>query len=113
MLIAPLKPGDGVVFDAAGWRSPQETEEGGRIFEVRPAGHGKLELLFGNGAVKFGRIRAGDLIWRTSDPEIDRVVRPYLEAATPLHKQPLRIEVHARVGERLRVTCRLMTDAGS
>ena len=30
----PLKPGDGVVFDAADWRSPEEREEGGRIFEI-------------------------------------------------------------------------------
>ena len=35
--VAPLKPGDGVVFDAADWRSPQEPEEGGRIFEVQRA----------------------------------------------------------------------------
>ncbi len=28
--LAPLKPGDGIVFDAADWRSPQEPEEGGR-----------------------------------------------------------------------------------
>jgi putative protease len=31
---APLKPGDGVVFDAADWRSPEEREEGGRIYHV-------------------------------------------------------------------------------
>jgi hypothetical protein len=33
--IAPLKPGDGVVFDAADWRSPEEPEEGGRVFAAR------------------------------------------------------------------------------
>ena len=32
--ISPLKPGDGIVFDAADWRSPEEREEGGRVFEV-------------------------------------------------------------------------------
>ena len=32
--IAPLKAGDGVVFDAADWRSPEEPEEGGRVYEV-------------------------------------------------------------------------------
>ena len=31
--LAPLKPGDGLVFDAADWRSPQEPEEGGRVYE--------------------------------------------------------------------------------
>ena len=32
--IAPLKQGDGVVFDAADWRSPGEPEEGGRVYET-------------------------------------------------------------------------------
>src|SRR6185437_10932387 len=32
--LAPLKPGDGVVFDAADWRSPEEREEGGRVFQA-------------------------------------------------------------------------------
>src|SRR3984885_14836111 len=30
--IAPLKAGDGIVFDAADWRSPEENEEGGRVY---------------------------------------------------------------------------------
>ena len=32
--VTPLKPGDGIVFDAADWRSPQEREEGGRVYQV-------------------------------------------------------------------------------
>ena len=101
--ISRLKPGDGVVFDAAAWRSPQEAEEGGRLFEVVAKPDGKLELWFANGALKFGRIRVGDLVWRTSDPDIDRIARPYLDASTPVHKQTLRVEARAHVGERLRL----------
>jgi putative protease len=101
--ISRLKPGDGVVFDAASWRSPQEPEEGGRLFEVLVRPNGKLELRFGNGAVKFSRIRVGDLVWRTSDADIDRLVRPYLDAVTPVHKQPVQVAVSAKVGERLRL----------
>jgi len=56
--LAPLKPGDGVVFDAADWRSPQEHEEGGRVFEVAVR-EGGLELRFGNGAIDASRIRRG------------------------------------------------------
>jgi len=81
--IAPLKPGDGVVFDAANWRSPEEPEEGGRIFQVS-ALQGKCELRFGNGVLNASRIRRGDLVWRTHDPTLDKVVKPYLEAATPV-----------------------------
>ena len=57
--IAPLKAGDGVVFDAADWRSPQEDEEGGRVYHAAPQLDGTLELSFANNAVNFRRIRAG------------------------------------------------------
>src|ERR1019366_1025919 len=74
--LAPLKPGDGVVFDAADWRSPQEPEEGGRVYQAA-ARDGMLELRFGNGVVNTRRIRAGDLVWRTHDPNVDKAARPY------------------------------------
>ncbi len=99
--IAPLKAGDGVVFDAADWRSPGEPEEGGRIFEALPQLDGTLELRFGNGAVRFPRIRKGDLVWRTSDPEMERIARPYTQATVPVHKQPVKVRVHASAGAKL------------
>jgi putative protease len=95
--IAPLKPGDGVVFDAADWRTPEEPEEGGRIFEIENG-----ELRFGNGAIHGERIRRGDLVWRTHDPDVDRAARIYTEATTPLRKQAVMVRVVAREGERLR-----------
>jgi putative protease len=98
--VSPLKPGDGMVFDAADWRSPEEPEEGGRIFQVLPRGD-KLELRFGNGVLNPGRIRRGDWIWRTHDPEVDKAARAYLEPAAPVHKQPVWVKVVARAGEPL------------
>ena len=95
--VAPLKPGDGVVFDAADWRSPEEPEEGGRIFEIENG-----ELRFGNGVVHGDRIRRGDLVWRTHDPDVDKAARVYTEAAAPLRKQSVKLRVEAREGERLR-----------
>jgi putative protease len=99
--LAPLKPGDGVVFDAADWRSPQEPEEGGRLYEVRPRDNGKLELRFANRALDFTRIRPGDWLWRTSDPDIAKAARPYLEAVKPLRKQPVNVRVTAHEGQPL------------
>jgi putative protease len=93
--MAPLKAGDGVVFDAADWRSPQEDEEGGRVYQVTPQLDGMLELSFANNAVNFRRIRAGDLVWRTHDPELDRAVRPFLDPVAPAAKQPLTVHVTA------------------
>jgi U32 family peptidase len=101
--LAPLKPGDGLVFDAAAWRSPQELEEGGRLYEIQAQLNGTVELRFGNGAVNFSRIRAGDLVWRSHDPDLDRLVRPYIEPAAPVHKQPLAVAVSAHEGSPLRI----------
>ena len=99
--VAPLKPGDGIVFDAADWRSPQEREEGGRVYQVTPARSGELEVQFGNGAINFFRVRPGDLVWRTNDPALDKVVRTYTGAPAPVHKQPLRVHATAHEGEPL------------
>lgn len=99
--IAPLKAGDGIVFDAANWRSPEAPEEGGHIYHVKPRQKGTLALEFGNGAINFTRIRPGDLIWRTHDPALDKAARPYTHATTPVHKQPLRLQVTAQEGAPL------------
>jgi U32 family peptidase len=109
--IAPLKAGDGVVFDAADWRSPQEDEEGGRVYHVAPQLDGTLGLSFANNAVNSRRIRAGDLVWRTQDPELDRAARPFLDPAAPVSKQPLR--VHVRAGENQPLHTHWMLPSGA
>ncbi len=99
--IAPLKPGDGVVFDAADWRSPGEAEEGGRVYEALPGLDGTLALKFANGAIQFDRIRTGDRVWRTADPDLARVAKPFLEAVSPVARQKVRVHVTAREGSAL------------
>ncbi len=93
--LAPLKAGDGLVFDAADWRSPEEREEGGRVYQATPRPTG-LELRFANGAINFGRIRPGDLVWRTHDPDLDQLPR------ASAVRQPVRVDVIAREGGPLR-----------
>jgi putative protease len=109
---SPLKPGDGVVFDAASWRSPSEPEEGGRIYHVVEA-EGGIELTFANGSLNPRRIRNGDLVWRTDDPEIDRAARPFTEAASPLRKQPVHVHVVARESTPLRTVWSLSGKPGT
>jgi U32 family peptidase len=99
--IAPLKPGDGVVFDAADWRSPGEPEEGGRVYEILPGLDGTLLVKFGNGAIQFNRVRAGDRVWRTADPDLARVAKPFLEATSPVARQSVRVHVTAAEGAEL------------
>jgi putative protease len=98
---APLKAGDGVVFVAAGWRSPEAPEEGGRLYRVAELRGGQLELGFGNRAVNTTRIKAGDLLWRTHDPGLEKLARPFTQTTTPVHKQPVNLRVVAHVGAPL------------
>jgi putative protease len=106
-----LKPGDGVVFDAALWRDPAEAEEGGRVYEVLDMGQSGVELRFANGAIKPARIRAGDLIWRTHDPDLDRLVKPYVDPPAPVAKQPVRVRAVLREGEPALLEWSLVKDS--
>jgi putative protease len=96
-LAVPCKPGDGLVFDAADWRSPQEREEGGNVYSVSDRG----ELRFANGSIDFNRIRPGDLVWRTHDAEVDKAAKPYTQGSY-VRKQRVDVTAVARVGAPLR-----------
>jgi putative protease len=97
---APLKAGDGVVFDAADWRSPEIAEEGGHLYAVNAVGK-RLELRFGNRAIQFDRIRPGDWVWRTHDVSVDKAAKPFTQANVPVHKQPIKVHVLAKEGQPL------------
>jgi putative protease len=132
-LTGPLKPGDGVVFDAG---RPDEREEGGRVYEIRsprsevrsgqrfagasipgperapgapePAGFAGREVIltFGNGEVDFRRVRPGDRVWKTSDPALTRELRQTFEGERARFQRPLDLEVQGRAGEPLTVIAR-------
>jgi putative protease len=93
-LQAPLRPGDGVVFDAG---HPDEDEEGGRVYTVENSG-GETWVGFGHGDVDFSRVHAGDKLWKTSDPELDRRLRQSFEGDKPQFRRPISLEVHGRAG---------------
>jgi putative protease len=107
-LAAPVKLGDGVVFDAG---RPDEKEEGGRIYEIREPrfkipGQQLTELRFGYGDVDFLRIHVGDKIWKTNDPELDRRLRQSFAGDKPRFQRPIEIEVHGCVGKPLTLIAR-------
>jgi U32 family peptidase len=113
-LEGPLKPGDGVVFDAG---KPEENEEGGRVYEVRKVGRdvpiapkARLateskpylnELRFGHDDIDFSQVHVGDKLWKTSDPELGRRLRQSFEGAAPKFQRPIEIQVHGVAGKPL------------
>jgi len=102
-LAAPLKPGDGIVFDAG---KPETTEEGGRVYEVRKKGGQRVEIHFGHGDVDWSRVHAGDKLWKTSDPELDRQLRQTFEGEAPKFQRPIEMEAHGLAGKPLTLIAR-------
>ena len=99
-LEAPLKPGDGVVFDDG---KPAEREEGGRVYQVEPHGTGETTLRFGRGDIDWRRVRPGQLVWKTNDPALDRELRATFAGEKIRFQRPLALEVHGRAGQPLTV----------
>jgi putative protease len=114
LLEGPLKPGDGVVFDAG---KPEEKEEGGRVYEIsngragvneptKRNGHKSVVLSFGRGDIDWRRVHVGDKLWKTSDPELERRLRQSFEGERPRFHRPITGEVHGSAGQPLTLILR-------
>jgi putative protease len=101
-LKGPLKPGDGVVFDAG---HSDEQEEGGRIYDVTPRGRETL-LGFGHGDIDFTRVHVGDKLWKTSDPVLDRRLRQSFAGENPQFRRAISLEVHGGAGQPMTLIAR-------
>jgi len=107
-LEGPLKPGDGVVFDAG---QPQEKEEGGRVYQIKEKSERgcpgpSVLVCFGRGDIDFGRVHPGDKVWKTSDSELERRLRQSFEGNTPRFQRPIQIEAHGVAGAPLTLIAR-------
>jgi putative protease len=107
-LEAPLKLGDGIVFDAG---RPDEKEEGGRIYGIKTSkqkiGNAEASILeFGYGNIDFARVKVGDKIWKTNDPELDKKLRQSFAGDAPRFQRPVEIEVHGFAGKPLTLIAR-------
>ena len=115
-LAAPVKPGDGLVFD--GDDSAGVPEQGGRVYEVErpgggPASEGGLSagpalLSFGRRDLDTSRLRDGQRVWKTDDPELTRRLRKTFEG-TPHRRVRLDVEARAVAGEPLSLVGRTET----
>ncbi|MNO30679.1 putative protease YhbU precursor [compost metagenome] len=104
---APLKRGDGIVFDAG---DPTKKEEGGRVYDLRrkgvklegEAGEGWIiDIVPGRNDVDLRRLHVGDRIWKTNDPALDKALRQTYETEKPYRVFPVQVKVEGRAGEPL------------
>ncbi|MEW9702749.1 DUF3656 domain-containing protein [Paenibacillus sp. SI8] len=106
-LEAPLKRGDGIVFDAG---DPTKKEEGGRIYDLRRKGEklegeaegGIIEIIPGRNDVNLSRLHVGDRIWKTNDPHLDKRLRQTYETDKPYRTFPVSVKVSGVEGEPLK-----------
>lgn len=96
-LQAPVKPGDGIVFDAG---NPEAGEEGGRVYQVHER-NGEATLRFGHGDLDWRKIRPGQRVWKTNDPALDREVRATFEGEQIRFQREISLEVHGRASTPL------------
>ena len=94
-LEAPLKAGDGIVFDAG---HHDEGEEGGRVYHIDQRGT-EAYLRFGRDALNLKRVSPGNRVWKTSDPALERELRTTFEGEKIRRCQPVSMEVHGHAGE--------------
>jgi putative protease len=99
---APIKPGDGVVFDCG---RPEVREEGGRIYAVEQRGQNTV-LTFGRRDLNLRRVHIGDKVWKTSDPELDRQLRQSFAGETPQYQRPIHFEVYGEISQPLMAIAR-------
>ena len=88
---APLKPGDGIVFDTG---SDTDQEQGGRVYEIRENRH-----YFRHGHLDTSHLKVGDRIWKTNDPELDKRLRQsYGGRLEARNRQPFDVIVSGKAG---------------
>lgn len=114
-LSASIKRGDGVVFEG---NRAQNEEQGGRVFEVfsdgrsvtRPIDRGVVQLAFGRDSLDLKKLRPGQQIWKTDDPQLTRRLRNTFDGARPQRPVSLDVSVQASVGDKLAIEAH--TEAG-
>ena len=89
-----LKLGDGVVFDTGG---DTNAEQGGRIFGIKGG-----RYFFQHGHIDFARLKPGDRVWKTDDPELNKRLRQsFAGKIEPRRRVVVDVRVSGRAGEAL------------
>lgn len=96
------RAGMGVAFDAG--RPEDQDEPGGPIFGVEEAGAGRFVLRFGEPGPDLERVRAGQRVWVSGDPQAVARAERMVRAGAPTGRVAARLVVRGRAGEPLVAT---------
>jgi len=114
-LTAPLRRGDGVAFPS---KLGENHDQGGRVYEIfdgklsiKETVGGRVELAFGRDAIEFNRLQPGQELWKTDDPQLDRLLSKTFASGHTQRRVPLDLTVEAAVGRKLCVTAQAGTGA--
>ncbi len=112
-LAAPVKPGDGLVFDG----DDDIPEQGGRLYEVRrtggprrnesgPISAGPVALGFGRNDLDARKLVVGQRAWKTDDPELTKRLKKSFEGG-PKRKVALSVHLTAASGRVMEIEGRV------
>ena len=114
-LTAPVKRGDGVLFEN---EAEPEKSQGGSVYEIffrresvkqAEAGN-KVLLTFANDSIDANYVWEGQDVRKTSDPLRQKEIRKTLGLRRISKKTPLSITVHAAVGKKMSITASTIDD---
>ncbi len=102
----PLKPGDGVVFDEG---HPEEDEPFGQVYKVQTwRDHSKrnrrlMHIEVGNREARSSEVDLGAIVWKTSDPALNKQLVAAYEVDRVVHRVPIDLVLHTHVGDHARL----------
>jgi len=96
-LTGPVRAGDGVVFDAG---KPEAREVGGRVWEVQEDAD-YTWLAFSDTGVDLRKVQVGNLVWKTSDPLLEKEIKKTWDVEEPAHRRPISAKVTGSAGHPL------------
>lgn len=94
----PLKLGDGICFDTG---EDIDHEQGGRIYEIS-----QKRLYFQRGKINFSKLKVGDRVWKTDDPQLNRELRKTFENTEPASSRPLCLIVRGKADKPMVIVAR-------
>jgi putative protease len=96
---ARVQPGDGVVIDQG---KDTDREQGGRVYDVAVRGD-SVRLGFERGRIDPAKVKPGDRLWKTDDPQLNRELRKSFAGEIEKPARAVALRVAGRAGELLHI----------